>query len=140
MLAVFAGAADAKKPGPVPQALVGTNPQTFYLTSNVALNAATYTDGPAVPLVAGTYLLTGQVLISAGTPGGVCQLTDGTTIIASGVSSGMLTLSGFVTEVGPATVKIACKAGGGNIIASTAAFNYPENGNTASSLTAFKTS
>jgi hypothetical protein len=105
------------------------------LASDVSIASVnTFYDGPTLTaLVAGTYLLVGQLLVTrAGNAGFVtAKLWDGTSapiavaeIHSSGVSSGqdfMLPLSGLVTLAATTTIKISAEAAGAGHVMKVAA-------------------
>lgn len=112
LLGAFATSAVAK-PGPVPQATVGTNPKTNYMTNDQAIDpTGGFSNGPTVAVTAGTFLVTGSVYV---TGNAWCQISDPAGTIASGYvnDAGTIALSGFAVETATVNIRWRCKVIGG---------------------------
>lgn len=95
-----------------------SSPLMNSIGGDVALNAATYTDGPsAAQGTSGTWGAIGTVIVTdtGAAPLYNCKLWDGTTLISSGRNGGYgaanvmdpLTLSGFIASPG-GNIRISC--------------------------------
>lgn len=132
--------------GATPAPAVALTTASNYLSGDVSMPTGnTYVDGPTLTLAAGTWLLTGQVMVTraGGGTNVTAKLWDGTTVISSAQGStninpgGPLAVSGIVSPVGSTTYKISAAADAATVVMKAAA---PLNsaGNTASFLNAVR--